>query len=404
MSDILFLSFTPTVAYTPNIVDVDALTRASFDYDGTTFGTSTNTQTETVVIGGAAEAIANATASLTRAPGFPFLVAVAETFGAGLDEVYEGISNSRTEAIGTFEVSNGQPLSFSFSVALGLLAKEIEDPGVEFSQAIATTSFLILDTSNGKSNLLDDLTIKGDLISSQQIGEIDIDGSDDILDTPDSTQILFREVDGDNGFDSLYAEVNGTYEKTFDSSISQVTVVHVQTIETIFAGDTLIGNLGPNVQYGTIGADTLNGNGNDNKLYGSLGDDRLDGQSGDDILEGGRGDDILYGKAGDDQLNGGAGDDRLKPNKGNDIVAGGAGRDLFIFGSLRSNEIDTILDFEVGLDKIHLPSLGNAAKQQLFDTLQDTAAGAQLTVASGGKILIAEQTAKSLGSAALLFV
>ena len=404
MSNLLFLEPVLALSYTPNFVDVEAGSIAAFDNDEDDLNTSTTTDTDTVVSGGVAEAIATATANVTSDPGIPTLLALANAAGVGIDGAYEGLSLSSTEAIATLDTSNGQPLAFSFSTVLDLAVKEIENPNAEYNQATATTAFLIFNTSNNSSELLDYLTIQGNLVSSEQAGDIDIDGSNGILNVPDFEETVEINVDGDDGIDSLQAQVSGTYEQTFDSSISEVTVVQVQTLGTIFAGDTLIGNLGPDIQYGTIEDDILNGNEDNNKIYGSLGDDRISGKSGDDILEGGRGDDALYGNGGDDQLHGGDGNDRLKPNKGNDIIAGGVGSDLFIFGPFRPDEIDTILDFEVGLDKIHLPSLGNAAKQKLFDTIQDTAAGAQLTFNSGGRILIAGQTANSLGSAAVLFV
>ena len=70
------------------------------------------------------------------------------------------------------------------------------------------------------------------------------------------------------------------------------------------------------------------------------------GVAGDDVLNGGGGDDFIYGGGGNDLLIGGEGSDRLK---------GGSGSDTFRFDAAPGDtNIDTILDFNPGQDRIEL--------------------------------------------------
>jgi Ca2+-binding RTX toxin-like protein len=64
----------------------------------------------------------------------------------------------------------------------------------------------------------------------------------------------------------------------------------------------------------------------------------------------------LIGSKFDDTINGGIGNDRINGGQGNDLLNGGLGNDIFIFNSAlnESTNIDTIENFQVGIDKIHL--------------------------------------------------
>lgn len=126
---------------------------------------------------------------------------------------------------------------------------------------------------------------------------------------------------------------------------------------------------------GTSGPDTLTGRPNeDDQVYGFDGDDTLSGDSGADFLHGGNGADILTGGAGGDAL------------------FGGAGADAFVYltaaDSSQTSGIDTLIDFEAGIDRIDLRALSVTAASilqrqgggsYLFVT---TAAGQTLTLNS----------------------
>jgi len=143
------------------------------------------------------------------------------------------------------------------------------------------------------------------------------------------------------------------------------------------SNDILVGNIGDDRLYGNEGNDVLRGTLGNDTLYGGSGTDRLFGGSGQDQLYGGNDDDVLIAGRGDDRLEGGEGADRLYGNRGNDTLFGGAGDDRLIGGSgsdvligglgadrfiMRDNDngmvdIDRILDFSSGEDRIDLRSL-----------------------------------------------
>jgi len=100
----------------------------------------------------------------------------------------------------------------------------------------------------------------------------------------------------------------------------------------------------------------------DNQVRGfSQSDDVINGLGGNDMLEGLSGDDILRGGDGDDLLDGGQGDDRY---------TGGAGADRFVFAT--GAGIDTITDFEIGVDQILLGSGLSGNTVELFELNNDT--------------------------------
>ncbi|WP_392534551.1 choice-of-anchor D domain-containing protein [Nostoc sp. C117] len=158
---------------------------------------------------------------------------------------------------------------------------------------------------------------------------------------------------------------NDTNESSFDFAISgTVKPAPAPGIPVINGTDSsqyLKGNAPANKIYGFGGQDTIVGNllndqlwggdGNDT-LWGQDGDDLLYGDSGNDQLSGDNGNDTLLGGIGDDKLYGGAGNDWLYGGQGNDVLTGGYGADTFVLAS--GEGTDSILDFEVGKDKIAL--------------------------------------------------
>ncbi|MEM6452133.1 MAG: pre-peptidase C-terminal domain-containing protein, partial [Cyanobacteria bacterium P01_D01_bin.105] len=125
------------------------------------------------------------------------------------------------------------------------------------------------------------------------------------------------------------------------------------------ADDTLFGDLGNDIISGGTGDDILRGDlnsrspqddvmGGNDIIFGGEGNDRIGGKAGNDILSGDGGDDLIYGDAGDDIIMGVTGNDTLV----GDNFSDGSGSDLFVFGN--GDGTDTILDFEVGIDRIGL--------------------------------------------------
>ncbi len=146
--------------------------------------------------------------------------------------------------------------------------------------------------------------------------------------------------------------------------------------DSLFAGqgnDVLFGGNGDDILYGRKGADELHGDAGDDTLignqdsdilFGGVGNDSLRGSIGDDFLLGGDGADTLAGGMDNDDLSGGDGNDSLSAGQGNDTLAGGLGmdtlsgrkgEDAYLFNTaLGDDNIDTIVDFVSGTDKIHL--------------------------------------------------
>ncbi len=182
------------------------------------------------------------------------------------------------------------------------------------------------------------------------------------------------------------------------------------TIEGNAAGNRLYGLDGADTMHGMSGADLLDGGAADDALHGDDGNDRLRGGDGSDTLDGGTGVDRLAGGAGDDlylladgsagdrvaekagegddtisagancrlpreverlwltgsgdtagignagdnTLSGNDGNNRLLGKAGSDTLEGGAGSDSFCFDTRIGEDVDTVVDFSSGEDRLCL--------------------------------------------------
>ena len=411
-SEIIFLqSIASNPNPNPNFANAQGFA-LFYNYSQSPSGTLTDAQTDTLVKGGVALAIAEAGAnSFDNEPAFSTLFS--DSNGIGLDGSFSGSANSKTKVVASFGVDANQTFSFDFSADLSLSAKEIENPRTEYNQAKSKTAFLVLDTTNpNKPKILDYFGIRGNLISSEKIGSLRFGNSRNVT-------LLNREkiadIDGNNGQDSLAGNAIGSYQKKFKKN-TNITIVEINTSAVTFVGDTLINNLGKDVIYGTIKNDNLIGSRHADKIYGSLGNDWLDGKKGNDILEGGQGNDWLYGGEGNDTLHGGWDNDTLIGGRGSDVLVGGAGNDKFVFNrgdSLLKGEFDIIQDFEVGIDKIVFDGWGkvNSADwlNQMFSQGQitDIADGVLFDFSTGitqGKLLLSNVTSNLITSDSITFI
>ncbi|MEM8827913.1 MAG: calcium-binding protein [Cyanobacteria bacterium P01_G01_bin.19] len=378
---------------------VDALSDVIFlDYSHDPSETTTNTDSITVAISGETIAHAKAEAFFYDSDLSGFFT---ETSGTGAEGAFEGSAAGDAEVIASFSVEAGETFSFDFLTDLLIEANEIENPDVEYHQAELNFSFLLIDTSDiNDIEVLDDVSIWAYLISSKQIGDLEISFTDNFtLDTNNHS----IDINENNGIDLISSTTIGTYEQTFDSD-TNLTLLMVDRSSVEWLGDSLIGNLGSDFVYGTIWDDRWSGTQQDDKYYASLGDDLmfggdgndilragngndrvyagngddlLDGGAGDDVFRAGNGDDRLFGRGGNDDLNasngndllnggtgddvldGGNGDDLLNGGGGNDTLTGGFGTDHFVYKTSGAFEsaivgIDVITDLEVNEDKIVL--------------------------------------------------
>lgn len=179
-------------------------------------------------------------------------------------------------------------------------------------------------TGNNGDNVLDGLagmdSLRGLAGNDVLVGGSGVDymigGVGDDLYRADEGDTVWEAVD--EGFDTVYAE--STYVLTFGSEVELLLAIQSE---------------------GVVSLD-LTGNEFGQSILGNDADNRISGRGGADAIS---------GLGGDDRIDGGAGADRL---------AGGLGSDVFVLSQVTDsggNSIDTILDFESGLDLIDLSAL-----------------------------------------------
>jgi hypothetical protein len=171
----------------------------------------------------------------------------------------------------------------------------------------------------------------------------DTDANGDSLSLTGVSNAVNGSVTFSNGNVIFTPSINFTGNASFDYSISDGKGGTSSANVSVAVGGTQTGGSGNDTLTGTEGNDLLNGR---------RGNDSLIGNAGNDTLIGGNGQDFLVGSAGDDLLDGGNGTDTLRGGLGNDTLTGGNHQDIFVFAD--GEGIDTINDFELGMDKIGL--------------------------------------------------
>ncbi|MFO1038852.1 MAG: calcium-binding protein [Geminicoccaceae bacterium] len=150
-------------------------------------------------------------------------------------------------------------------------------------------------------------------------------------------------------------------EWTGSAGADRVQLADTDSVDLLFSG-----RAGNDFVRSGGGDYTLSGGRGDDTLGGGDGTDRLHGGTGRDALYGYAGRDFLYGESGNDRLHGGSGDDRLEGGAGDDTLIGDVGADVFVVrpgGFDPSNfrgQVDTVLDFEAGTDKLWITGFGKA--------------------------------------------
>ncbi len=85
----------------------------------------------------------------------------------------------------------------------------------------------------------------------------------------------------------------------------------------------------------------------------------LGASAGGSVLNGSVGDDVIAGASGNDRLNGGFGNDILLDGAGQDTLRGDGGLDTFVL--VEDGARDTILDFQMGFDRLDLTDFGTTS-------------------------------------------
>lgn len=145
---------------------------------------------------------------------------------------------------------------------------------------------------------------------------------------------------------------------------------------------------------------TLNGDGDPDNLVGTDGgEDVLRGEDGDDMLIGLGGADSLFGGAGKDNLQGGWGVDFLDGGADDDMLDGGHGEDHFFFDV--NSGVDTIVNFQIGVDKILIAADHTASSfEELTVSTIDGNASYHIT---GGKIVLQDKAIGELSASDFIF-
>jgi Ca2+-binding RTX toxin-like protein len=154
----------------------------------------------------------------------------------------------------------------------------------------------------------------------------------------------------------------------------------IERLQLTNLDDTFRGDANANSVYGGDGNDQIFGGGGDDGLTGGNGNDIIQGgngndairgdgfagRPGDDYLQGNAGDDVLSGEGGNDRMVGGTGNDTLSGGIGGDYLVGNEGADIFQYFAVEEsqnvlingvNQLDQIVDFTLGQDKIDLSAI-----------------------------------------------
>jgi Ca2+-binding RTX toxin-like protein len=167
-----------------------------------------------------------------------------------------------------------------------------------------------------------------DRIRDFKIGVDKVDVSTFGISSFDQLKIILETKAAGAFFDAYYAGRNHTV------SLDGIALKNLTAADFIFS---------------TRGAKNVSGSDVEDTLFGSLENDTLNGGSGSDLLVGGAGDDVVIGGRGENELYGQGGRDTFKASARSDY----------------QTRLDTVHDFEIGVDKIDVSAYGISSFDQL---------------------------------------
>lgn len=161
---------------------------------------------------------------------------------------------------------------------------------------------------------------------------------------------------------------------------------------------------GDGADFVSVGRDNdfVDGNGGNDIIHGGRGNDVLLGGSGSDLIFGNRDNDTILGETGDDFLHGGRGNDVINGGAGRDILAGNSGRDTFVFA--KGNQVDQIVDFENGRDKIDVKDFGFANFAALSNAISGANGVSVIDLGNGDRIELVGVRSTSLDATDFIFI
>lgn len=157
----------------------------------------------------------------------------------------------------------------------------------------------------------------------------------------------------DSRYDTIVEEANGGWEHVFMYNDWFDMPSHVENLEWMGSSAIWFVHVSGNDLDNVL--DIANAT-KFTEIYAGGGKDTVDGGDGNDTIFGQAGDDHLEAWKGDDYVSGGSGKDYINGGEGTDTLRGGTEEDWFQFATYTGH--DTIVDFEIGVDKVHLNGLG----------------------------------------------
>ncbi|MFG6100364.1 TIGR03118 family protein [Leptothoe sp. ISB3NOV94-8A] len=272
------------------------------------------------------------------------------TAGSGDDIVHAGAGNNTLDLGGGNNTVNTIVNQGNFLVSIGQTTVTTGSGSDTFR--LGAGEGIVTITNYDASDRFELVGLKSDFSGILGFSDLAIiqEGADTVITLAGTDDVL-----------AILQNVSADAINSGDFELGQ-TLVGGDADDTLDAGggdDTVAGESGNDIITGGGGDDVLRGDrnsrdaqtgepGGNDIIFGGDGNDRIGGKSGNDILSGDAGDDYIWGDAGDDILMGVTGNDILV----GDNDSGGSGSDLFVFGN--GDGTDTILDFEVGVDRIGL--------------------------------------------------